>query len=169
MDTPRLNSSIPARSRKAKMTRPALPTNKTVSAGLAEPAGTQPSETSPTQCIDGDDDYGSPYAYAYAFLVAYNEDGPYVDAFVDTTALIDKTADGVRTAERLTGAANGAVDAALSGMQTLFLRERYIHFFDDAGPYQTRTQFPIDAALLTRALQAMPIPRRKAFLKEARI
>lgn len=151
------------------MTQPALPTNKTVSAELAEPAGTQPSETSPTQCIDDDDDDDAPYVYAYAFLVGYNEDGPYVDTFVDITALIGKTADGVRAVERLTGANDEAVSVALSGMQMLFLRERYARSFDCAGPYQTRTRSPIDAALLTRALRSMPIPRRKAFLKEARI
>ena len=134
---------------------------------LVDPAGTPLSGTSPIPDID---DYDSAeYRHGLAFLLGYDEDGPYLDMCVDVSAVIGQTYVGMLAAEKLTGIKNQDVHGIAAALRAMDLRSRFMHGSADPGPYLIRTESPLTRDEMENFLRTCEPSRRKALLKQARL
>lgn len=128
-------------------------------------AGTDESETSHTQNIEGDEQES--LRYGLVVLVRYGENGLLIDASLDVSGFLGMERIGVLAAEKLTGKRNEKAHKLASSLLMMRLRIRFNS--ECYGPYLIKSEAPLSVEELEQALRAMPPDRRKAFLKGAKI
>ena len=133
---------------------------------LVDPAGTLQSGTLPTLNIEGGDE--GDVQYGLCFLVNYNEDGIYLDSFLDVSSAIGKTWIGVLAAEKLTGIRDREARSLTAAMATLSLRARFAST-GSSGPHLVKTSFPLSRSDLEQYLRALDKPALKTFLQRSKV
>ena len=136
---------------------------------LVDPAGTLLSGTSPIPDIDDYEYDSTEYRHGLAFLLGYDEDGPYLDMCIDVSAVIGQTYVGMLAAEKLTGIKNQDAHGIAAALKVMGLRSRFMHGSADPGPYLIRTESPLTRAEMENFLRTCEPSRRKALLKQARL
>lgn len=131
---------------------------------LVDPAGTLLSGTSPIPDTEDEEDV----QYGLCFLVNYNEDGIFIDSYLDVSYALGKTRVGVLAAEKLTGIQNQEARSLAAAMNTMLLRARFVST-RSPGPYLVKTSSPLSRDDLENYLRALDKPALKSFLQRSKI
>lgn len=136
------------------VTTPVQLLEQVMNAEGAEIVGTAVSSTSHTEDIK----------HGYMFLVGYDEEGIYIDTFVEITPALNGYA-RMATA-KLLDRRDDELESALLLVKYIELRSR---FTSGNGPYLVKTSFPLDYEALLRYLTSLSIEDRKDFLHRSRV
>lgn len=136
------------------VTTPAQLLEQVMSAEDVEPAGMGASSTSHTENTK----------YGYMFLVGHDEEGTYIDAFVDITPALDGYAR--MAASKLLDQQDDELESALLLVKYIELRSR---FTSGSGPYLVKTSVPLDSETLLQYLTSLSVEERKDFLHRSRV
>ncbi len=124
---------------------------------------------SPILDTDDYEDDSAECRHGLAFLLGYDEDGPFVDMCIDVSAVIGQTYAGMLAAEKLTGVKNQDAYNIAAALKVMDLRSRLMRGSVDPGPYLIRTESPMTREELEIFLRSCEPSRRKALLKQARL
>lgn len=136
------------------VTTPAQLLEQLMSAENVEIAGMGASSTSHTEDIE----------HGYMFFVGYDEEGIYIDAFVEITPALNGC---VRmAAAKLLDQRDVELESALLLVKYIELRSR---FTSESGPYLVKTSVPLDHETLLQYLTLLSVEDRKNFLDRSKI
>lgn len=136
------------------VTTPAQLLERLMSAEDVEIAGMGALSTSHTEDIK----------HGYMFLVSYDEDGIYIDTFVEITPALNGYA-RMATA-KLLDQQDDELEFALLLVKYLELRSR---FTSGSGPCLVKTSVPLDSETLLQYLASLSVEDRKDFLHRSRV
>lgn len=136
------------------VTTPAQLLEQVMNAEDVEPVGMGASSTSHTE----DTKYG------YMFLVGHDEEGSYIDTFVDISPVLDGYAR--MATSKLLDQRDEELEAALFLVKYIGLRSR---FTSGSGPYLVKANVPLDSETLLQYLASLSVEDRKDFLHRSRV
>ena len=136
------------------VTTPAQLLERLMSAEDVEIAGMGASSTSHTEDIE----------HGYMFIVGYDEEGIYIDAFVEITPALNGYA-RMATA-KLLDQRDVELESALLLIKYIELRSR---FTNGSGPYLVKTSVPLDHETLLQYLTLLSVEDRKNFLDRSKV
>lgn len=102
--------------------------------------------------------------YGYMFLVGYDEEGIYIDSFLDITPVLDGYAR--MAASKLLDQQDDELESALLLAKYIELRSR---FTSGSGPYLVKANVPLDSETLLQYLASLSVEECKDFLHRSRV
>lgn len=135
------------------VTTPAQLLEQLMNAEDVEIAGMGASSTSHTEDIE----------HGYMFLVGYDEEGIYIDTFVEVTPALNGYAR--MAASKLLDKRDDELESALLLIKYIELRSR---FTSGNGPYLVKTSGPINDEILLQFLTSLSVEDRKDFLDRSK-
>lgn len=136
------------------VTTPAQLLKRVTNAEGVELAGMEASSTSHTEDIE----------HGYMFLVGYDEEGIYIDTFVEVTPALNGYAR--MAASKLLDERDVELESALLLVKYIELRSQ---FANGNGPYLVKTSVPLDGKTLSQYLMSLSVEDRKDFLHRSRV